>query len=46
MDSTRGSRYSAPRLVVYGDVREITQNFGNSGTSDGGTDGGMMNSQA
>jgi hypothetical protein len=30
------SGYSAPRLVTYGDVREITQAVGNMGNEDGG----------
>jgi hypothetical protein len=30
------SGYSAPRLVTYGDVREITQAVGNMGNADGG----------
>jgi hypothetical protein len=28
--------YSKPTLTVYGTVRELTQNMGNSGTPDGG----------
>lgn len=30
------SVYSAPKLVTYGDVREITQAVGNMGDADGG----------
>lgn len=30
------SVYSAPTLITYGDVREITQAVGNMGAEDGG----------
>ncbi|HEX6250794.1 MAG TPA: lasso peptide [Gemmatimonadaceae bacterium] len=30
------SVYSTPKLITYGDVREITQAVGNMGTDDGG----------
>lgn len=30
------SVYSAPKLISYGDVREITQAVGNMGAADGG----------
>lgn len=30
------SVYSAPKLIAYGDVREITQAVGNMGELDGG----------
>jgi hypothetical protein len=29
--------YAPPRLVVYGDVRDITQNVGTRTNADGGT---------
>lgn len=37
--------YSAPRLVAYGDVRDITQAVGNMGNADGGS-GSAAKSQA
>lgn len=30
--------YSAPKLIAYGDVREITQAVGNVGAGDGGAE--------
>jgi hypothetical protein len=31
--------YESPRLEVYGDIREITDNIGMSGSPDGATHG-------
>lgn len=36
---TEKKTYSTPKLVVYGDVREITQAVGNMGSADGGAGG-------
>lgn len=37
MDAPGKKSYSSPKLVVYGDVRAITQMIGNMGMNDGGT---------
>lgn len=36
MTQKQKKTYSSPKLVVFGDVREITQNVGNMGAADGG----------
>ena len=36
--------YQAPHLFIYGNVREITQNVGNSGAADVGGSGSMQKS--
>jgi hypothetical protein len=33
---TTRTPYEPPRLVVYGDMRELTQNVGKTGVPDGG----------
>jgi hypothetical protein len=35
-EKTSKKHYESPNLVIYGDIREITQNVGNKGNSDGG----------
>jgi len=37
--------YSPPKLIQYGDIKEVTRAAGNMGNLDGGTGGGMMSSQ-
>jgi hypothetical protein len=39
------SPYTAPRLVVYGSLTEITRAVGISSKKDGGSVNGMKNSQ-
>jgi hypothetical protein len=42
-DTPAKKPYAAPRLVVYGDLRTITENRRRSG-ADGGTGGNQMSS--
>lgn len=37
----RKRAYRPPKLIVYGDIRELTQSVGGMGMLDGGAVGGM-----
>lgn len=38
--------YTAPVMHVYGDIRALTQSFGNTGNLDGGAEAGFTKTAA